>query len=121
MSSRKVTRILDAFNGAQRSAVEAADRIGRVEGHIELSSRFSDDEARFSGRDNGRGMKAEKLERMFDPGYPTKGRGVGLGLGLSMVLRFVEERDGRIEAESEVGVGTTFTVVLRRPRVEGPQ
>ncbi|MEJ2721915.1 MAG: PAS domain S-box protein [bacterium] len=63
-------------------------------------------------RDTGRGIPEELLEKIFDPGFTTKGAGVGTGLGLSIVYQIVEDHDGSVEIESNVGEGTTFRVVL---------
>jgi len=63
-------------------------------------------------QDTGRGIEREDLARIFDPGFTTKGAGVGTGLGLSIVYQIVEDHDGAIEVDSEVGSGTSFRVVL---------
>jgi signal transduction histidine kinase len=63
-------------------------------------------------RDTGCGIAPHHLPKIFDPGFTTKGVGVGTGLGLSIVHRIVEDHRGRIDVESEVGVGSTFTVTL---------
>ena len=60
----------------------------------------------------GEGIPAEKVDRIFDPRYTTKGVGVGTGLGRSTCYEIVETHKGQIEVESEVGKGTTFTVLL---------
>ncbi len=62
--------------------------------------------------DTGIGIAKENLDRIFDPGFTTKGVGVGTGLGLSISYRIVEEHGGRIEVESRIGKGTTFTIYL---------
>jgi signal transduction histidine kinase len=61
-------------------------------------------------RDNGCGIKEENLNRIFEPLFTTKPRGIGLGLAISR--RLVEQNGGKIEVASQVGRGTTFTVKL---------
>jgi signal transduction histidine kinase len=67
---------------------------------------------RVSVADNGPGIKAELLARIFEPLFTTKSRGVGLGLPL--VRQIVEQHGGTIDVESRVGAGTTFTIFLPR-------
>jgi signal transduction histidine kinase len=62
--------------------------------------------------DTGVGITAEYLDRIFDPGFTTKGVGVGIGLGLSITYRIVENHHGSIHVQSELGKGTTFTIRL---------
>jgi PAS domain S-box-containing protein len=63
-------------------------------------------------KDNGIGISKADLGRVFDPGFTTKGRGVGAGLGLSICYQIIQEHRGKITVESEIGKGTTFTIVL---------
>jgi two-component system NtrC family sensor kinase len=62
--------------------------------------------------DNGPGIPAEDIHRIFDPFYTTKEPGKGTGLGLSVSLRIVEDMGGDIRAKSEQGKGTTVSVIL---------
>lgn len=62
--------------------------------------------------DNGPGIAAEDLSRIFDPFYTTKEPGKGTGLGLSVSLRMIQDMEGDIKVSSEVGKGTTMTVIL---------
>jgi signal transduction histidine kinase/CheY-like chemotaxis protein len=62
--------------------------------------------------DTGIGITPEKLDKIFDPYYTTKGRGEGTGLGLSVVHGIVQACQGEIEVDSEPGRGTTFTIYL---------
>jgi len=62
--------------------------------------------------DTGTGIAAEDLENIFDPFYTTKDAGSGTGLGLSIVYSIIRTHGGSIEAHSEVGRGTTFSICL---------
>ena len=62
--------------------------------------------------DTGVGIPPEDLERIFDPGFTTKGVGIGTGLGLSICYRIVQDHHGTIDVTSDLGQGTVFTVRL---------
>ena len=68
--------------------------------------------------DTGSGISPDVLSRIFDPFFTTKPVGQGTGLGLSLSYSIVRRHGGRIEVESEVGVGTTFRVWLPIRQVE---
>jgi K+-sensing histidine kinase KdpD len=65
--------------------------------------------------DTGIGVDPDDIDRIFEPFYTTKEKGMGLGLAISK--RAIEENGGSIKVESRVGEGTTFTVIL--PLTEG--
>ncbi|HEX4620233.1 MAG TPA: ATP-binding protein [Myxococcaceae bacterium] len=70
--------------------------------------------------DNGSGISAEDLPRIFDSFFTTKPQGVGTGLGLAISQRIVTELGGRIDVQSTIGKGSTFRVVLPRARPATP-
>lgn len=62
--------------------------------------------------DNGCGIPADTLRHLFEPFFTTKKIGQGTGLGLSISLGIIENHEGSIHVESEVGIGTTFIIRL---------
>jgi PAS domain S-box-containing protein len=81
-------------------------------GEIEISTTYSDGKVYVAISDNGVGIPPENLKRIFDPGFTTKGVGVGTGLGLSICYQIIQDHHGEIQVTSEVGKGSTFTVIL---------
>jgi len=69
--------------------------------------------------DNGRGIAKENLDKIFDPGFTTKGVKVGVGLGLSICYQIiVEEHRGHIDVVSELGKGSSFIITLPQLKEE---
>jgi two-component system NtrC family sensor kinase len=63
-------------------------------------------------RDDGAGIAPEILAHLFEPFFTTKESGHGVGLGLAISHGIIERHNGRIEVQSELGKGTTFTITL---------
>lgn len=84
----------------------------RETGTITITTCQEGTDAVISVADSGEGIRPEYLERIFDPGFTTKGVGVGIGLGLSIAYRIIENHGGTIKVQSEPGKGTTFTLRL---------
>ena len=68
--------------------------------------------------DSGKGIPGDVLHRIYDPFFTTKDVGKGTGLGLSVCYGIVQEHEGRIQARSQAGEGSTFTVHLPVKRVQ---
>jgi signal transduction histidine kinase len=88
MNSRGILTVRTGFNPAR---------------HDELMVEFID---------TGAGIKPDDLSKIFEPFFTTKPQGRGTGLGLSICYGIIADHRGRIEVESQVGVGSTFRVFL---------
>ncbi|MDH4219849.1 MAG: ATP-binding protein, partial [Candidatus Aminicenantes bacterium] len=84
----------------------------KTEGTITITTYYKDDKVYISFEDNGVGIPNENLDKIFDPGFTTKGVGVGTGLGLSISYKIIQQHRGEIKAESTLGKGSKFTIVL---------
>ena len=67
---------------------------------------------RISVSDNGVGIREEDRQRIFQPFFQAEGNKPGTGIGLNIVKNIVDQHHGDISVESELGVGSTFTIVL---------
>jgi two-component system NtrC family sensor kinase len=79
---------------------------------VGITADQENDRLRIRVMDNGCGIAEDQLEKIFLPFFTTKPVGSGTGLGLSTSFGIIENLGGKIEVESKVGVGTTFTVLL---------
>ncbi|MCK9379478.1 MAG: PAS domain S-box protein [Sulfuritalea sp.] len=91
--------------------VNAANAIP-VKGEITIRTGRQGEEVFVAVSDTGTGIAPEHLNRVFEPFFTTKPVGQGTGLGLSLAYSIVQKHHGRIDVESEVGKGTTFTIWL---------
>jgi signal transduction histidine kinase len=97
-----------------------ANKDGR--GHIGIRTALLDEsQVCVEISDDGVGIPPENLTRIFDPFFTTKPVGKGTGLGLSLSYGIVAKHNGRIDVTSEVGVGTTFRVVLPIRQAPAPR
>lgn len=85
------------------------------EGEVKvICDRLGEDRVYISIVDTGSGIEEGDRQRIFEPFFTTRGQNSSesTGLGLAIVAQLVELLEGEIQVESEVGVGTTFTVTL---------
>ena len=100
--------------------VNAADATPKG-GNLWIDTRLTDEGTRVavSIRDDGSGIPAEVMPKIFEPFVTTKEHGHGTGLGLAVSRGIVERHSGKISVESEVGKGTTVTITLPVPERSG--
>jgi signal transduction histidine kinase len=92
------------------NAIDAMPDGGRLDISIGLTGDREYLEVDFE--DTGTGIPPHKMNDIFDPFFTSKKRGKGTGLGLALSLDILKRHGGDIQVRSEVGRGTTFTVVL---------
>jgi signal transduction histidine kinase len=92
------------------------------QGEIVITTKVYDPEhVAISISDTGCGIPEENLSKIRDPFFTTKEVGTGTGLGLSIVDEIIRSHFGELQIESEVGKGSTFTVVLPIKRPESTE
>lgn len=96
------------------NAIESIDveTAANGKGRIRIITQREGDQIVVKIIDNGRGIPKERVGRIFEPFFTTKPHGRGTGLGLSVCRRIVEQHNGAINVESQIGVGTEFKVLL---------
>jgi two-component system NtrC family sensor kinase len=92
--------------------LNARDAINGAGGEVRIITRQADEALEVIIADNGSGISPEKLSRIFEPFYTTKGPGRGTGLGLAVCHRIIKQHGGHIHVESHLKQGTKFTVTL---------
>jgi signal transduction histidine kinase len=79
-------------------------------GKLTITASRKQDEVRISVQDTGQGIPEENKAKVFQPLFSTKAK--GQGFGLAVVKRLVEAHTGTITFGSEIGKGTTFTLMI---------
>jgi signal transduction histidine kinase len=90
--------------------LNARDAVSRQDGQVEVTVSAKGDEAILWVADNGTGISAEHLARLFEPFFSLKRHGRGAGLGLAVVYAIVNEHGGEIDVESDGRSGSRFVV-----------
>ncbi len=104
-----VNQLQQVFINIIVNAVQAMPGGGKL--FIETHQESGEDVVKIMLRDTGKGISAECLPHIFDPFFSTKGVD-GTGLGMSVSYGIVKSHRGNIRVESQLDVGTTFTVEL---------
>ncbi|HYH34763.1 MAG TPA: HAMP domain-containing sensor histidine kinase [Nocardioides sp.] len=119
----RVSGAREELCGVLANLVSNAVKYSRAGGTVELSLERHDGEVVFSCADDGLGISEEDRAHLFTEFFrstnPEALQRPGTGLGLAIVARIVRRHRGRIDVESELGVGTTFRVMLPATRPGG--
>ncbi len=103
------TEIQQVLMNILQNAVYAMEKTG---GKIIITTWAQNQYLYISINDNGPGIPPDNLARIFDPFFTTRPVGKGTGLGLSICYGIINKMGGRIDVNSKVDEGTTFTIVL---------
>lgn len=109
------TRLTQVFVNLLMNALQAMpeDRVGQAESLIRVNATLrADGQIVVAVIDNGRGIAERDRPRLFEPFFSTKPQDQGSGLGLFVSFGIVTAIGGTLEVESELGVGTTVSIVL---------
>jgi signal transduction histidine kinase len=104
------SQLQQVFMNIMMNAVQAMEEKGTLT--IGAHAIGPEDEIEIRFTDTGCGIPPEHLDHIFDPFFTTGKDGHGTGLGLSIAYGIITKHQGSISVESEVGVGTTFTIQL---------
>jgi two-component system NtrC family sensor kinase len=104
-------RLIQSFMALMLNAMDAMDSRGVLTVRSRVNPERGD-EILLEFIDTGTGIKGEDLPKIFEPFFTTKPQGRGTGLGLSICYGIIAEHRGRIDVESQVGVGSNFKVYL---------
>jgi len=81
-------------------------------GSITIETQVENENVLLTFSDTGKGIPPDNLEKIFDPGFTTKGVGVGTGLGLSISYQIIKDHRGEILVKSKLGKGTSFYIKI---------
>ncbi len=105
----KPEELLQVFVNLMINAIHAMEQ---QQGLLTLTAEKENGVVRISIADTGKGISPEHLPKIFDPFFTTKAPGEGTGLGLYNVRTIVRKFKGELTVESEIGKGTTFSLVF---------
>jgi PAS domain S-box-containing protein len=97
-----------AFLNIITNAIEAMEE---DKGILRITTKSQGESIQVIFTDNGCGISEEHMEKIFEPYFTGKNN--GMGIGLSTTMSIIHAHHGRIDVESEIGTGTTFTITFQ--------
>jgi len=120
-------QITQVVSNLTLNALQAMEQKGTLRVHLETGRpsghhpflEADDDYVLIRFQDTGHGIPKEDLSKIFDPYFTTKK--FGSGLGLASTYSIIRQHDGHIEVQSQLGIGTTFSIYLPLTKDEPPE
>ena len=103
------TQLIRIITNLVKNAIQAIPEV-QIDKEIIIKVKKLDNFVSIQVMDNGNGIEAQNIPRIFEPKFTTKTSGMGLGLGI--IKNIIENYKGTITFETEIEKGTTFTVTL---------
>ena len=98
--------------------VNAGHAMQNEPGRVTITTTHDSENIIVTIADTGKGIERKNLKRIFEPFFTTKEVGKGTGLGLSMAYDIIQKHGGQLAVNSELGVGTEFTITLPLEGIE---
>jgi signal transduction histidine kinase len=99
-------------NERAKSTIQPADGGEIYLPSVGVSTRYEGNKILISVKDNGSGIPAPIIDKIFQPFFTTKPTGKGTGLGLSLSYDVIKSHGGELKVETEENVGTEFIIIL---------
>jgi len=93
-----------------QNSCEAVAKGGKIVIDVTRISIEKESKIKVKISDNGPGIPEKDIKDIFEPFYTTKAQGIGLGLAIA--LKIIEQHDGSITVKSQMGVGTSFEILI---------
>ena len=107
-----ILNAVDAMNGSGKILITSSNRVIDQQSPKTNKNALPGKYAKIEIMDDGEGISEENLSKIFDPFFTTKEVGKGTGLGLAVVYGIIKGHNGWIQAESDPGEGSCFSIFL---------
>lgn len=121
MMSGNSNQLVQALRNILQNSIEAIERKKELDngfiGHIELDVSVKGKTLVLEIQDNGDGIPADALPKIFNPLFSLRKTGLATGLGLTVAFKIISEHNGSLEISSHQGAGTTARISMESPEL----